>query len=298
MPSQEASAENQGTPPSQGPSRSPHVPAPRVHSHCPASRRAWLRKPPAQAHPSTWAPAMPARSTSGTLPQACCSWEDKSAALGGHSRVDPTGLIGPHFAARGRWVFLPFVSPPSSVLLTGAAPVACRSSGAGKRWEGVPADLLSTGIVRQGLLPRHCQGKSPPPNPSWHQGTGQKGGETTLGTPPTPALPARTGSVGNSSILCQAGPTHLKHPPPSTDHPPSSHANPAWHEVKPSEHNSSPVWHRLPHAMDQENHPSLLQGQQRRPRLIPTARTRPRTSAGQHLPSRRGRSVAARARRG
>lgn len=186
VPSQEASAEDQGTPPSQGPSRSPHVPAPRVHARCPASRCAWLRQPPAQAHPSTWAPAVPARLTSGTLPRACCSWEDKSATLGRHSRVDPTGLIGPHFAARGRRVFLPFVSPPSSVLPSGAAPAACRSSRAGKRWEGVPADLLSMGIVRQGLLPRHCQGKSPPPNPSWHRGTGQKGGETTLGTPPSP----------------------------------------------------------------------------------------------------------------
>lgn len=196
-----------------GPRVSPHVPAPHVCTYAAPHPRALgfvslpPRRIPARGRPPCR--AVPAHSALGTLPQACCSREDKSAAPSGHGSADPAGLLSPtsQLAADA----FPFFSSPRSVLPRGAAPAACRGSGAGEQREGVPADLLSTGIAGQGLPPRHCRGHSPPPNPSWHRAE-QKGAGGTLGTPPVRDLSA------TDQRPSQVGPTRLL----NTYHPPST----------------------------------------------------------------------------
>lgn len=182
----EASEEDQGTSPPQ--TQVPTRP-------CPTSQHAWLPKPPAQAHPSTW--CVLAHANMGILLWVCYSQEDKTAALGGHSRGDPTGITGPalQLAASG----VPFLSAPCSVLQRAAARCSrCPFQGHHSAW--------------------HCQGDSPSPNTSWHQGLGQKGGRTTLRMPLV--LPTRVGFVSNRiPIPCQVDATWLQNPPPSTDHP-------------------------------------------------------------------------------
>lgn len=161
----------------------------------------------------------------------------------------------------------------------GTVLVTSCSSRADKQWEGVPADLLSTGIARQGLLLGHCQGDSPQPKPSWHWEAGQKGGGMTLGTPFSTSCQC---GICRQLMNPMPGAIHTppKHPPSSAECPRSSYTNPAWHRVKPREHNSPPAWQSIPRAADNPADPQSLD------------------TARQHSPSRRGHSAAAHARRG
>lgn len=143
----------------------------------------WLPEPPAQADPSTWVSTVHC-SALGTLPWAHCSQQDKSAVLGAPG-IDLLGSSAP--LCSSEWMGFPSFDPLSPM---GTVLVTSCSSRAGKQWEGVPADLLSTGIARQGLLLGHCQGDSPQPKPSWHHENGQKRRGNNFGDPLQHFLPA------------------------------------------------------------------------------------------------------------
>lgn len=170
--------------------RSPYVPAPHVCTYAAPHPGApgFMSLPPRQ---------IPAR---GHLP--CCATPCRHAqpwtpshrlAVAGRINQQPQavtagltqlGLSVP--LCSSQWTGFPSFHPP--ILFYQGEQRRRHAVTLGRASSG-KADLLSTGIARQDLLPRHRQGDSPPPNPSWHRAR-QKGVGGTLRTPPAQDLSA------------------------------------------------------------------------------------------------------------